>query len=93
MLVGETDRNGWNGLWHYYHFVAEDLLGGLALLGSVTADHARDAKDFLPERVLVPFASDYHDKWGMNDMVVQGLFDGRKFSPFHTSVSVLSCQG
>jgi len=68
---------GWDGLWHYYHFAAEDMLGGLVALGT---DAASETKCSLPERVMIPWGGykGYEDVWGMNVMVINGVFSGSK---------------
>ena len=80
MLISEVDISGWTGLYHYFHFVAEDILAGFATLAAVPshrlADRSRTDHSGYPNRVLVPWESGWQDKWGLNKMTVDGLFDG-----------------
>jgi hypothetical protein len=91
-MVHEIQQNGWTGLWHYYHFVAEDILGGFAALASSRAPRHESGvvgKGYhgpveggsmaVPDRIVIPWEGNWHDKWGMNEMVVNGVFDGSEW--------------
>lgn len=51
---------------HYYHFAAENILAGFGALAMAGAAP--------PRRLVIPWEDDWHDKWGMNDMVASGIF-------------------
>lgn len=71
VLNNEGAGGGWNGLWHYYHFTAEDTLG--AIVGYAAVEPAIPE----PERLLVPYGMNWRDKWGLNEMIVEGMFPKR----------------
>jgi len=71
VLNNEGAGGGWNGLWHYYHFTAEDTLG--AVVGYAAVEPAIPE----PERLLVPYGMNWRDKWGLNEMIVEGMFPKR----------------
>lgn len=76
LLIHEvsTLEHKWTGLYHYYHFVAEDLLGGLTALASVPVRTGR-ALSTSANGVVIPWQSGWKDVWGMNEMVLRGMFD------------------
>jgi hypothetical protein len=66
-LLNENGRAGWHGLWHYYHFAAENIVTGLAALAT--------AGFFgIPSRLIIPWETGWHDRFGMNEMVVKGIW-------------------
>lgn len=70
--LNEGASDGWNGLWHYYHFAAENILAGFASLATTHWD-----TPVMPKQLVIPFYGDrgsWHDKWGMNEMVVDAVF-------------------
>jgi hypothetical protein len=71
VLNNEGAGGGWNGLWHYYHFTAEDTLG--AIVGYAAVEPAIPE----PDRLLVPYGMNWRDKWGLNEMIVEGMFPKR----------------
>lgn len=71
VLLNEGARPGWNGLYHYYHFAAEDLLG------ATTAYAAVEPAISQPERVVIPWSMAWRDKWGLNEFIVEGMFEKR----------------
>lgn len=68
MLTNEGSEYAWSGLWHYYHFALENLLGGF------TAGANIDSEPLMPDRLAIPWDSNWHDKWGMNDAIVTAIF-------------------
>lgn len=73
-MLNEGAEDAWNGLYHYYHFAAEDLLGGLAAYAAVEPQVEE------PERVVIPWDMSWRDKWNINEVVVEGIFDKREYS-------------
>lgn len=69
IMLNEGAEDAWNGLYHYYHFAAEDLLGGLAAYAAVEPQVEE------PERVVIPWDMSWRDKWNINEVVVEGIFD------------------
>lgn len=69
VLLNEGATPDWSGLYHYYHFAVENLLGGLAALGSV-----HDGAG-VPDRLVMPWDQNWHDKWTMNEMIVGAMFE------------------
>ncbi|KAL1406132.1 hypothetical protein Q8F55_007815 [Vanrija albida] len=72
LWLNEGASDGWNGLWHYYHFAAENILAGFASLATTHWD-----TPIMPKQLVIPFWGDrgsWHDKWGMNEMVVDAVF-------------------
>ncbi|ORX35809.1 hypothetical protein BD324DRAFT_81109 [Kockovaella imperatae] len=71
---------GFHFMWHYYHFVTEDLLGGLAALAATPRAHRRNLissnaeSDPLPARLAIPWEPGWRDRWGMNNVVVKAMF-------------------
>jgi hypothetical protein len=63
-----ADSTSWNGLWHYYHFTIENILGGYA--GGALAE----PRPAVPVRLVIPWVDGWHDKWGMNDAVTKAIF-------------------
>jgi hypothetical protein len=72
VLNNEGAGGGWNGLWHYYHFTAEDTLG--AIVGYAAVEPAIPE----PDRLLVPYDMNWRDKWGLNEVIVEGMFPKRE---------------
>lgn len=83
VFLNEGAKEGWNGLYHYYHFAAENILGGFAALASVR--HGLDVQDRIsekilsgsadtPERIVIPWEGGWRDKWGENELVIKGIF-------------------
>lgn len=68
MFLNEGATLEWNGLWHFYHFVVENILGGLAALGAVYD------RPVMPDRLIVPWLDNWHDGLSLNDNVVAALF-------------------
>jgi len=79
VLNNEGAGGGWNGLWHYYHFTAEDILGGIVGYASVEPAIPE------PERLLVPYGMNWRDRWGLNEMIVEGMFPKRECFGRHQS--------
>jgi hypothetical protein len=71
VLNNEGAGGGWNGLWHYYHFTAEDTLGAIVGYAAVEPPIPE------PERLLVPYGMNWRDRWGLNEMIVEGMFPKR----------------
>ena len=69
-MLNENGQAGWHGLWHYYHFAAENIVAGLAALSIVKPS----GYDGLPDQLLIPWENDWHDRFGMNEMVIKGIF-------------------
>ena len=67
MFLNENDRAGWSGLWHYYHFAAENIVAGLATL-------ALAGIPGVPDQLIIPWDRRWHDRFGMNEMVVKGIW-------------------
>lgn len=74
VFLNEGADGRWNGLWHYYHFAAENVLGGLAAL-AIPTGRSR-SMPLIPDTLLIPWEMAYKDKWGMNEMVIDGVFNG-----------------
>ena len=74
----KNDYTGWTGLYHYYHFSAENLLGGLTALASIPMKIGLTRTSLLADRVIVPWEGPWQDKYGMNEMVVKGMYDDRE---------------
>ena len=67
-MINEGSDNGWNGLYHYYHFAAEDVLGGLTAYATVEPPVPE------PDRLVVPWNMAWRDKWGINPVITEGMF-------------------
>lgn len=67
VLLNENGWAGWHGLWHYYHFAAENIVAGLAAL-------AISGVEGIPEHMIIPWENNWHDRYGMNEMVVKGIW-------------------
>ncbi|KAK1924496.1 hypothetical protein DB88DRAFT_490663 [Papiliotrema laurentii] len=67
LFLNENDRAGWSGLWHYYHFAAENIVAGLATL-------ALAGIPGVPDQLIIPWDRRWHDRFGMNEMVVRGIW-------------------
>ena len=67
-------------MWHYYHFVAEDLLGGLAALATVPRGKHNTLRGHeqgtVARRLVVPWESNWRDHWKLNEMVASSIFKG-----------------
>ena len=88
-----TLEHKWTGLYHYYHFVAEDLLGGLTALASVPVRTGR-ALSTSANGVVIPWQSGWKDVWGMNEMVLRGMFDNRESNiPTYSRIEKLTVWG
>lgn len=69
MFLNAGASNTWNALYHYYHFAVESVLGGFAALATTQPGPVA------PDRLVVPWKDNWHDKWSMNDAVISALFD------------------
>jgi hypothetical protein len=81
VFSNEGAKEGWNGLWHYYHFAAENVLGGLAALAATDTINIHEKRreeivmQPVPERIAIPWEPKWQDRFGMNEMVIRGLWD------------------
>ncbi|KAL7421373.1 hypothetical protein Q5752_004258 [Cryptotrichosporon argae] len=71
---------------HYYHFAGEYVLGALAALAAAdvagsSAGAIEPASAGVPERLVVPWAKTWRDKWGLNAAVASGLFGADIIEP------------
>jgi hypothetical protein len=71
VFLNEAAGPSWHGLWHYYHFAVENILGGFAALGTI--DSTSTTKN-VPDRIIIPWNTGWHDKYAMNDVVVDAIF-------------------
>lgn len=71
MFTNEGSDWQWNGLWHYYHFAAENVLTGFAALGSVNPTSTTPP---VIDRFVIPWLSNWHDQYGLNDVLVDSIF-------------------
>lgn len=63
----------WSYFTWYYHFVAEVLLGGLAIFSEQT----------VPRWLIIPWGEEWHEGSGMNDLVAKGIWgDGGSDTSF-----------
>ena len=67
VMLNENSQAGWSGLFHYYHFAAENIVTGIASL-------ALSGFAGVPEQLLIPWDTEWHDRFGMNEMVVKGVW-------------------
>jgi hypothetical protein len=79
VFINEGADNQWSGLYHYYHFTAEAMLGGLASIASWAAsvDWPRPAPLPGADQIVIPWDKRWHDRHGLNEMVVHGIWDER----------------
>ncbi len=65
-------------MWHYYHFVAEVLMGGIAALSNSMVSrsgggHRRELYE-KPARAVMPFDEGYLDAPGLNPVIYKGIW-------------------
>ncbi|ORX37567.1 hypothetical protein BD324DRAFT_650140 [Kockovaella imperatae] len=79
LLINEKAGDEWSGLWHYYHFAAEAMLGGLTAFSiAESVERIESPQAYLPvvpDRLIIPWDSNWHDRWGINPLMVDALFD------------------
>jgi hypothetical protein len=63
-------------LYHYYHFMVENVLGGFAALVASERNTGREAHAETGTRLIIPWQGDWADGRGLNRAVIDGLFDG-----------------
>lgn len=81
-------------MYHYYHFAAENVLGGLAAMatwagardlvlgkGMGKGKHGAARDRYVPDQIIVPWDNRWHDVYGMNDMVVEGIWNDQHIGP------------
>ena len=85
VLLNEGCGQVFNGLSHYYHFIAEDVLGALKAYASIEPGLEQ------PQRVLVPWDVGWRDVWELNEVIVAGLFNERKsLFPSRMAIAMLN---
>lgn len=103
---GSDPWGPWTYFSWYYHFAAENLLGGMAALAANT--HSSRARSLwksvfgtakptgsgfpAAEWLIIPWKDDWRDSYGMNEFLVKNLFPQSRFDSLLTA-SEAGCAG